>query len=143
MSSHLPCQDRDDACTMVKKSKTEQVAANALSCDRKSGCMGADYKCSEREQFETVAPIDRQMACCLLRFRAPTSRAGVFRPCTRLPHPRHRLLILSFSSLICSDALLVGIAMHPVCVAAMPFCFRISLPRWLGSSSWFLHKFQN
>ena len=78
----------------------------------------ADYKCSEREQFETVAPIDRQMKRCLLRSRAPTSRSGVFRLCPSL--------ILSFSSLLCSDALLVGIAMHPVCVAAMPFCFRIS-----------------
>jgi len=40
--------------------------------------------------------------------------------------PDRLLLILSFNSLLCSDDLLVGIAMHPVCVAAMPFRFRIS-----------------
>jgi len=29
-------------------------------------------KCSERKQFETVAPIDRQMTCHNFRIRAPT-----------------------------------------------------------------------
>lgn len=86
---------------VVTKSKTEQVAASALSCNHKSGCMEMPIaKCSEREYSRLLLPSTGKWHAA----SAGTGRLlllpgldSAFAPARPLPHPRHLLLILSFS----------------------------------------------
>lgn len=76
-----------------------------------------DFKCSEREQFETVAPIDRQAVSSGSGRLLPELCVSAFAP-ARPSSPPPRPLVDSVFQF--------APAKHPVCVATTPYCFRIS-----------------